>query len=267
MLLEKKKVVYPVLLFVLLCIFLPVKARIVIEKNMQADSISRETFRSSKSRFPYKQLILPSALIAYGSVETVLAGKLKLLNYGAKHEVDNHVKSKFRIDDVTQYLPAVSVYALNLAGIKGKHNFKDRTIILGISGLLVGTSVNLLKYTTRVERPDKSTRNSFPSGHAAIAFMGAEFLRQEYKDVSPWYGITGYTVAVGTGLLRVYNDRHWFGDVVAGAGFGILSTKVAYWIYPVLQQKFSKNNKNGKNLVFMPFYNGQQGGLSLSVQL
>ena len=126
-----------------------------------------------------------------------------------------------------------------MVGVKGKNNFKDRTIILGISGLLVGTSVNLLKYTTKIERPDKSTRNSFPSGHAAIAFMGAEFLRQEYKDVSPWYGIAGYAVATGTGLLRVYNDRHWFGDVVAGAGFGILSTKAAYWLYPMLQRKYN----------------------------
>lgn len=154
-----------------------------------------------------------------------------------------------------------------MVGVKGKNNFKDRTIILGISGLLVGTSVNLLKYTTKIERPDKSTRNSFPSGHAAIAFMGAEFLRQEYKDVSPWYGIAGYAVATGTGLLRIYNDRHWFGDVVAGAGFGILSTKAAYWLYPMLQRKFSKKKKNRKNLLFIPFYNGQQGVFSLSVKL
>lgn len=206
-------------------------------------------------------------MIAYGTVETFLAGKVKLINYGAKHEVTNHVRSQFRIDDVSQYVPTIGVYLLNLAGVKGKNNFKDRTIILGISGLLVGTSVNLLKYTTKIERPDKSTRNSFPSGHAAIAFMGAEFLRQEYKGVSPWYGIAGYTIATGTGLLRVYNDRHWFGDIVAGAGFGILSTKVAYWIYPILRQKFSNKNKNGKNLVFMPFYNGQQGGLSLLIEL
>ena len=235
--------------------------------DMQSDSITGELTPRIKSKFPYKQLILPSALITYGTVETILAGKVKLINYGAKQVVDNHVRSQFRVDDLTQYVPAASVYILNLAGIKGKNNFKDRTIILGISGLLVGVSVNLLKYTTKIERPDKSTRNSFPSGHAAVAFMGAEFLWQEYKDVSPWYGIAGYTIAAGTGLLRVYNDRHWFGDVVAGAGFGILSTRAAYWIYPMLQRKFSRKNRSGKNLVIMPFYNGQQGGLSLSVNL
>lgn len=261
-----KRVTSSVLLSTLLCVLFPAQIN-ANGLDMQTDSITTETVSDIKSGFPYKQLILPSALIAYGAIETILAGKVKLINYGAKHEVTNHVRSKFRIDDITQYVPAAGVYILNMAGVKGKNNFKDRTIILGISGLLVGTSVNLLKYTTRIERPDKSTRNSFPSGHAAVAFMGAEFLRREYKDVSPWYGIAGYAIATGTGLLRVYNDRHWFGDVVAGAGFGILSTKAAYWLYPMLRQKFSKKKKNGKNLVFIPFYNGQQGGLSLSVKL
>jgi membrane-associated phospholipid phosphatase len=96
-----------------------------------------------------------------------------------------------------------------------------------------------------VERPDGSSNNSFPSGHTANAFMGAEFLYQEYKDVSPWYGIAGYVVATGTGLFRMYNNRHWFSDVVAGAGFGILSTKVAYWIYPWMKEKiFKEKTKN-----------------------
>jgi membrane-associated phospholipid phosphatase len=55
---------------------------------------------------------------------------------------------------------------------------------------------------------------------------------QEYKDVSIWYGISGYVVATGTGFFRMYNDRHWLTDVAAGAGIGILCTKTAYWLYP-----------------------------------
>lgn len=42
----------------------------------------------------------------------------------------------------------------------------------------MATSVNTIKYTAQVDRPDKSARNSFPSGHTAVAFMGAEFLWQ-----------------------------------------------------------------------------------------
>jgi membrane-associated phospholipid phosphatase len=183
--------------------------------------------------------------------------------------VITHKPEKFQIDDITQYVPAASVYALNLAGIKGKHNFKDRTIILGMASLFTAISVNGLKYTARVERPDKSARNSFPSGHTAIAFMGAEFLWQEYKDVSIWYGIAGYTIAAGTGAFRIYNNKHWVGDVAFGAGIGILSTKLAYWLYPTVERKIfngGQGKKKRQNMAFYPYYNGQQGGLSLSMQ-
>ena len=71
---------------------------------------------------------------------------------------------------IFQYLPAAFVYGLNAMGIKGKHNFKDRTIILGTSYLLMSATVLSLKYTTKVERPD-GTANAFPSGHTATALL------------------------------------------------------------------------------------------------
>lgn len=220
---------------------------------------------TASQEFSLKQLIIPGALMAYGITEVTLAPKYRLLNYAIGHEVINHQPEKFQVDDITQYLPAASVYALNLAGIHGRNNFKDRTIILGLSTLFMAASVNSIKYTAKVERPDKSARNSFPSGHTAVVFMGAEFLWQEYKDVSTWYGIAGYAIATGTGAFRMYNNKHWVGDVAFGAGIGILSTKLAYWIYPAAERKFS--GKNRKNVAFAPFYNGQQGGLSFSVQI
>ena len=49
-----------------------------------------------------------------------------------------------------------------MVGIKGKHNFKERTIILGTSYLIMSASVLSLKSNTKVERPDGSAFNSFP---------------------------------------------------------------------------------------------------------
>lgn len=227
-------------------------------------NVSAERIDSEYYKFSYKQLIIPSALMAYGTVETVLAPNYNLLNNALADEVNTRKPRRLRIDDVSLAVPALSVYALNLAGIEGKHNFKDRTIILAMASAFALGSVNVIKYTTKVERPDKSKRNSFPSGHTAIAFMGAEFLWQEYKDVSPWYGVAGYTVATATGLLRIHNNKHWFGDVAFGAGVGILSTKLAYWLYPSVEKKlFNSERKDNKiqSLALYPYYDGYQGGL------
>ena len=50
---------------------------------------------------------------------------------------------------------------------------------------LMATAVNSLKYSCKVMRPDGSTRNSFPSGHTATAFMAATMLHKEYGHLSP----------------------------------------------------------------------------------
>lgn len=226
-----------------------------------------DSTRTMASKFEYKQLIIPATLMIYGTIEASVAPKYRMLNYAIGHEVIVHQPESFQIDDITQYVPAASVYALNLAGIKGKNNFKDRTIILGMSALFTAITVNSIKYTVREERPDKSASNSFPSGHTAVAFMGAEFLWQEYKDVSVWYGIAGYAVAAGTGAFRVYNNKHWVGDVAFGAGLGMLCTKAAYWLYPTVQKSFQGKNKSRNNITLLPYYNGQQTGLSFSIQL
>ncbi len=221
------------------------------------DSVQK---KDNTHEFKFKQLIIPTVLIGYGVIGLESDG-LKLFNTEIKEEVNENIDEKITIDDFSQYLPAVSVYGLNAMGIKGKHNFKDRTIILGTSYLLMSATVLSLKSITKVERPDGSANNSFPSGHTATAFAGAEFLWQEYKDVSVWYGISGYIVAVGTGAFRIYNDKHWLTDVAAGAGIGILSTKVAYWINPWMQEKIFKSKEKNTTSIMAPFYNGKQLGV------
>jgi hypothetical protein len=97
--------------------------------------------------------------------------------------------------------------------------------------------------------------------------MGAEFLAQEYSDKSPVYTIVGYTFAVTTGIFRMYNRDHWFSDVVAGAGFGILSTKAAYLVYPWIRNQLTHKDKQGRSTMIMPFYQDGNAGLSFAMQL
>jgi len=137
---------------------------------------------------------------------------------------------------------------------------------MATSYLIMSSTVLTLKSTIKTERPDKTSNNSFPSGHTATAFAGAEFMWQEYKDQSIWYGISGYVVATGTGLFRMYNNRHWLTDVAAGAGIGILSAKIAYWINPYVKNKIFGSKEKNVSSGIAPFYNGKQMGLGMVIQ-
>jgi len=210
----------------------------------------------------YKMLVIPGLMITYG-VTSLKSDALKDFNKDIREEIAmEHPHQRVRVDDYLKWVPAVAVYGLNLAGIKGKNNFKDRTIIYGISMIITNSVVFGTKKISGEWRPDGSDPYSFPSGHTAVAFASAEFLRKEYKDVSIWYGIAGYAVAATTGYLRMYNDKHWLSDVVAGAGVGILSTDLAYRIYPTLKRVFSKKDKS-LNTVVMPYYQGGSFGLGM----
>ena len=64
------------------------------------------------------------------------------------------------------------------------------------------------------------------------------------------------------GAARVYRNKHWVSDVVAGAGIGILSTKFIYWAYPHLQKTFGKKDKKLQTVIFPAYNNGVSLNLS-----
>jgi hypothetical protein len=215
----------------------------------------------NKKTIPVKSLILPGVMITYGFI-SIGNNNLKNVNHEFQEDIwiDKPHQSK-HIDNYLMFAPALSVYGLNIAGIKGENNLRDGTMIYLLSSIIQNTTVFSIKKLSRQLRPDSSGYNSFPSGHTATAFASAEFLYREYKDISPWYGVAGYTMAAATGYLRMYNNKHWFSDVVAGAGIGILSTKVAYWIYPAIKRKLFKNKP--VNTMILPYYQKGGGGIAL----
>jgi membrane-associated phospholipid phosphatase len=202
-------------------------------------------------KFKAAQFIAPVLLMGYGFAAVYNNGPLKELDLSTKDELqEDHPLFAAHVDDYMQFAPALAVYGLNLSGIKGKHNLMDASMLYVTSAAIMGLSTHFVKQGVHRQRPDESGYNSFPSGHTASAFAAAEFLHQEYKDVSPWYGYAGYFVATATGTLRMYNNKHWFSDVVAGAGFGMASTKISYLIYPYIKRLFT--GKGVQNLSIMP---------------
>ncbi len=210
-----------------------------------------------------KDLLIPASIIGLSAL-CVNKGFLTTQKENIQKSLSAGGKNKIRLDDYLQYSPIAATYGLNFIGIKSKNNFRDRTIILAMSYATMGVLVTSMKYSIREKRPDSNIRNSFPSGHTATAFMGAEFLWQEYKEVSPWIGYAGYAIALSTGYLRIYNNRHYINDVVAGACIGIISTKFAYWLYPRCFKR--EKNSDRIKMVALPYASKKEFGLNMHIQ-
>ncbi|OVE54804.1 phosphatase PAP2 family protein [Chryseobacterium mucoviscidosis] len=247
-------------LFLVLVNICFVSAQDTILNTRVALQDSAITINNDKAyKLGYKHLITPTVFIGFGIVSLESDG-LKQLNSSTREEINEHQPDHISLDDYTQYAPAVMVYGLNAAGIKGKHNFRDRTIIYATSQLISAAFVVPLKHIVKEERPDSSNNLSFPSGHTATAFSSAQFMFREYKDTNFWLSISGYSFAVFTGVYRTLNDKHWVNDVVAGAGFGILSTELAYWLYPKINGLLSGKPKNATTMI-VPFYQNKGFGI------
>jgi hypothetical protein len=204
---------------------------------------------------------IPALMITYGTVS---------LNKGRILEKwDKHIKTVLHekryiintsLDSYLQFVPSVAAFGMKAAGVKSTHKLQDMTVLFVLSNLIETGIVQTIKTASSRMRPDESTNNSFPSGHTATAFVAAEFLHQEYGHKSIWISVGGYTVATLVGVGRMLNNRHWFSDVVAGAGIGILSVKAIYWAYPSLQKIFHKKDKKEAKILQSFFYPSYKNG-------
>lgn len=228
-----------------------------------SDTVRTPNYDDKVYHFSYKKLIVPGVLITYGAL-TLTSDWLENLNFTTRDEIIEHSPKHITLDNYTQFLPAAMVYGYNLMGIPGKHNFRDRTIIYGTALAITSAIVIPTKHLVKEERPDGSNNLSFPSGHTAFAFASAQFLFREYQDTNISLAVSGYPVALFTGLYRMLNDKHWFGDVVGGAGIGILSTEMAYWLFPTINKWLSPKVKNATTMLY-PFYQNKAAGLGFAM--
>jgi acid phosphatase family membrane protein YuiD len=224
-----------------------------------------DTTTVQQDRSKFKTFLPGMIAIGYGFI-ALGDGALKNLDHNiAERRNERRPNFHTHADDYLRYAPIVALYGYELLGVKGKHNVKEKTSLVLITAVFSLGSTKILKNIIDKERPNKYDFKSFPSGHAAIAFTGAELINQEYGDLSPWYSIAGYTVASATSVLRIYSNDHWFSDVVAGAGVGILSTKLAYIVYPHLKKLLVNDNKK-LNFSAVPAYQNGIVGISISGQ-
>lgn len=143
---------------------------------------------------------------------------------------DYFPRYKHTADDYLQYSPAVVMLGLKAAGVRGRSSWGRMLVSDAFSVALMATIANGLKESVQVRRPDGSNTRSFPSGHTATAFMTATMLTKEYGYKSKWVGFGSYAVASSVGLMRMANNRHWLSDVMVGAGIGVISTELGYFL-------------------------------------
>lgn len=131
----------------------------------------------------------------------------------------------FASDDARPLLIAGGVVAL-AAGAVGRAVLLETAVVL----VPVNIVAELLKRATYRIRPDGSHRRSnaaFPSSHTANAFAVAFVLARRWRKLWPAFFALALTVA----WSRIYLDRHWLSDVVAGAvvGAGLAWLTLRVW--------------------------------------
>lgn len=217
------------------------------------DSIHQFNFRYPDKKRGFKPYIAPTLLIATGTAFH-LSDKIK---YNFQDWIQSKTNYSGNADEYLPYVPLAAVYGLNAFGIKGKNNFGNRTALATKSFLLNVILMKSLKVSINAERPNGEDE-SFPSGHSSAAFAMAHFMHKEYGELSPWYSIGAYACAASVATLRVVKNKHWIGDVFAGAGIGILSTELIY-----LTHLYKWDREHLKNWDVFPFQTREHKGLTL----
>jgi membrane-associated phospholipid phosphatase len=106
-----------------------------------------------------------------------------------------------------------------------KRGFR-RLVVQHAAAVATTTLTSGIKAATDRERPDRSDRESFPSGHGSRSFSYAASGRRNLQDshlsrgARAGLGVTITTLAGGTAWARVEAGKHYPTDVLVGAALG-----------------------------------------------
>ena len=133
---------------------------------------------------------------------------------------------------------------------------QDTSLLAAESFLAANTAGTLLKYMAGRARPYaedgkrrftpfkfKTARTSFPSGHTVSAFSVASVFAARSDSLA--VKVLSYSLASSVALQRVYADKHWASDVLAGAAIG---TAVGRWVAA------KKSAGAGPSAMLLPVY-------------
>ena len=201
-----------------------------------------DTIGSPLPLFTYRDVVLA------GSVAVATAIAKPFDEQIAARLQDSSTQDSRKIQRLATFVRTVATPGSYYIGIgmyaAGRLSNNDELADLGLHGteaLIIGEAVGgVFKAVVGRQRPSVLPRNagsyqlgrglqsdsfrSFPSGHTTSAFAAAAGVSSETSRFWPgtrWViGPILYTGAALTGISRMYNNRHWMSDVLAGAGLG-----------------------------------------------
>lgn len=215
---------------------------------------------TSNKKLSYKHFIIPTTLIASGS-----------LLLGSRLNTDLQEKSRVVVgenfnsgaDNIFPLIPIAQIYTGKYLGFQPKNGVVHQTADIVLANAIALAMVTATKHLVKEERPDQSNNLSFPSGHTAIAFTNAALLFYEYRASNFWYASSGFLFATATAVFRVANNRHYASDVLTGAGIGLASGILVSYYNPFQSIRFGKNSKT---TAFLYPQIGNQIGIGLLVR-
>jgi membrane-associated phospholipid phosphatase len=198
--------------------------------NPDLDSVPAETAQKARY-FKPAAIILPATFLVYGCLKPVIQGIEQLDTRIWEDIHKNHPDFYTRADDYLQWVPSASIYLMDAFKVKTKHSFTEHLLIDAGSIIITGGAGYVMRKISGNIEVYNTHGTWFPSGHTANAFRGAEIVFQELKDSHRVLSYSGYLVASVVGVLRIYNKQHLLSEVLAGAGLGMLSTKLTYLVF------------------------------------
>jgi membrane-associated phospholipid phosphatase len=181
-------------------------------------------------------MTLRDALVLGGVVAGI--GGLIAADHGIQHTVQKNTSATGRdVADVFNGIGSpAAILGLNVGLIAigvtqwsytGDSRLKNAALVSLESEIFTLASVFIIQEAAGRARPDQgkgathfrpfSGGDSFPSGHAAVSFSTAAVFADRYEQ--PVGGIA-YGLASVVALARVYSDKHFASDVVAGGLLG-----------------------------------------------
>lgn len=205
-----------------------------------------------------------------GLQRTIDADSIKILLGGTAAAVTAHQEDDTAHDrwkdhqmwsaETTKYGYEYGQYAIGAFLALGQTYFDHDNGINHIRALIAnGVVTTTLKYSAQRERPDKSNKVSFPSGHSSDAFTTATSLTYAYG----WKAaVISYPIATYVALSRVADEKHWLSDITAGAFIGV-------WMGRSFFYESEKNNKpedSAKHWQLTPYALADRMGLDFTLQ-